>query len=181
MRASGGPAACPAIFLVLASCRDLLFKSLPVAKTTVRLDTLTAPMRRYQQDTVTLGWEERLRARARRRSDGGFEFATTLPRGTILRDEDCFVFEPQQMAIRVVELEEPMLVVRPLDHREWGLFAYHIGNSHQPMMIIDDAMVCPDALGMDQILKYHAIPFVRECRPFTPVGQVPDHQHPIAR
>jgi urease accessory protein len=158
-----------------------LFKSLPIAKTTVRLETLPAPERAYTQDTVTLGWEERLRARARRRSDAGFEFATTLPRGTILRNGDCFIFEPPRVLIRVVELDEPMLVVRPSSTREWGLFAYHIGNSHQPMMITDDAIVCPDALGMDQILKYHAIPFVRERRPFTPVGQVSDHQHQIAQ
>lgn len=158
-----------------------MFKSLPVAKITIRLDTLTGSTRGYTRDTITLGWEERLRARARRRSDGGFEFATTLPRGTILRDQDCFVFEAQQIVIRVVELEEPMLVVRPLSHREWGLFAYHIGNSHQPMMMTDEAIVCPDALGMDQILKYHAIPFARERRPFTPVGQMSDHQHQVVR
>ena len=158
-----------------------LFKSLPVAKTTVRLDTLSALPHGYLEDTVTLGWEERLRVRARRRSDGGFEFATTLPRGTVLRSEDCFVFESPQIVVRVVELDEPMLVVRPSTNREWGLFAYHIGNSHQPMMITEDAIVCPDALGMDQILKYHAIPFSREHRPFTPVGQVSDHQHQIAQ
>ena len=158
-----------------------MFKSLPIAKTTISLDSLAPPARGYTHDTVTLGWEERLRARARRRADGGFEFATTLPRGTMLREGDCFVFEPQQIVIRVVELDEPMLVVRPLSHREWGLFAYHIGNSHQPMMITDEAIVCPDALGMDQILKYHAIPFARERRPFTPIGQVSDHQHQIAR
>jgi urease accessory protein UreE len=158
-----------------------LFKPLPVAKTTVRLDTVTALMRSYPHDTVTLGWEERLRARARRRSDGGFDFATALPRGTILRVDDCFVFEAQRMVIRVVELDEPMLVVRPASPREWGLFAYHIGNSHQPMMITEDAMVCPDALGMDQILAYHGIPFVRERRPFTPIGQVSDHQHRMAQ
>jgi hypothetical protein len=34
---------------------------------------------------------------------------------------------------------------------------------------------------MDQILKYHGIPFVRERRPFTPVGQVSDHQHQVTQ
>ena len=130
---------------------------------------------------MTLGWEERLKARARRRSDGGFEFATALPRGTVLRQDDCFVFDAQRIVVRVVEREEPMLVVRPKDHREWGVFAYHIGNSHQPVMIADDAIVCPDALGMDQLLKYHAIPFLRERRRFTPLGQSSDHQHQLAR
>jgi urease accessory protein len=130
---------------------------------------------------VTLGWEERLRARARRRSDRGFEFATALPRGTVLQEDDCFVFDAQRIVVRVVEREEPMLVVRPKDHREWGVFAYHIGNSHQPVMIVDDAIVCPDALGMDELLKYHAIPFFREHRRFTPLGQISDHHHQLAQ
>jgi urease accessory protein UreE len=154
-----------------------MFKSLPVAKKIDRFDTLSGDALAFERDTVTLGWEERLRGRARRHSDRAFEFATALPRGTILREDDCFVFDAQRIVVRVIELEEPMLVVRPKDHREWGVFAYHIGNSHQPVMIADDAIICPDALGMDQLLKYHAIPFVREHRRFTPLGQLSDHQH----
>jgi len=150
-------------------------------KTIDRYDRLSGAVLQFRRDSVTLSWEERLRARARRRSDGGFEFATALPRGTMLREGDCFVFDAERTVVRVAELDEPMLVVRPANSREWGLFAYHIGNSHQPMMITDDAMVCPDALGMDQILTYHAIPFVRERRPFTPLGQISDHQHSITR
>lgn len=158
-----------------------MFKSIPVAKNIDRLDTLSDAVRGFERDIVTLAWEERLRARARRRSDLGFEFATALPRGTILYEDDCFVFDAQRLLVRVVELEEPMLVVRPKDHREWGVFAYHIGNSHQPVMIAADAIICPDALGMDQLMKYHAIPFVRERRRFTPLGQPSDHQHQLTR
>jgi urease accessory protein UreE len=154
-----------------------LFKSLPVAKNVAPLLTLSGAVPGFARDTVTLGWEERLRARARRRSDLGFEFATALKRGTILREDDCFVFDAHRIIVRVVELAEPMLVVRPKDHREWGVFAYHIGNSHQPVMIADEAIICPDALGMDQLLTYHAIPFAREVRRFTPIGQASDHQH----
>ena len=158
-----------------------MFKSLPVAKKTDRLETLPEAVLGFERDNVTLGWEERLRARARRQSDRGFDFATALPRGTILYHDDCFVFDAQRIIVRVVELDEPMLVVRPASHHEWGLYAYHIGNSHQPMMITGDAIVCPDALGMDQILAYHAIPFLREQRRFTPIGQVADHQHQLSR
>ena len=178
MRAGGGAAVGAAVFPVL---RRPLFKSIPVVKKIDRCERLSDAAVRFERDSVTLGWEERLRARARRRSDAGFEFATALPRGTILRQDDCFVFEAERTVVRVVELDQPMLVVRPPNSREWGLFAYHIGNSHQPMMITDDAMVCPDALGMDQILTYHGIPFVRERRPFTPLGQISDHQHSMAR
>jgi urease accessory protein UreE len=158
-----------------------MFKSLPVSKATDRLETLSGDVLGFEHDSVTLGWEERLRGRARRRSDRGFEFATALPRGTVLHEDDCFVFDAQRIVVRVVEREEAMLVVRPKDHREWGVYAYHIGNSHQPVMIADDAIVCPDALGMDELLKYHAIPFLREHRRFTPLGQISDHQHQLAR
>lgn len=157
-----------------------MFKSVPVAKNAERFDSLPQEARAFEADTLTLGWEERLRARARRRSDAGFEFATALRRGTVLRQDDCFVFAGERRIVRIVELEEAMLVVRPAGNREWGIFAYHIGNSHQPVMVADDAIVCPDALGMDQLLTYHGIPFTRELRRFTPLGQLSDHQHQIA-
>jgi urease accessory protein UreE len=157
-----------------------MFKSLPIAKRVDRFDALSAEVLAFERDTVTLGWEDRLKTRSRRQSDGGIEYATALPRGTIIYEGDCFVFEARRIVIRVVELEEPMLVVRPASNVEWGLFAYHIGNSHQPMMIAGDAMICPDALGMDQILAFHQIPFVREHRRFTPIGQMSDHQHQLS-
>src|SRR5262245_29962706 len=102
-----------------------MFKSLPIAKSTVRHDALPAEATGFAGHTVTLGWEERLRTRARRRSGDGFEFATALPRGTILYEDDCFIFDSARILVRVVELAEPMLVVRPGNQREWGLFAYH--------------------------------------------------------
>ena len=135
----------------------------------------------YLRETLTLGWEERLRARARRVSDQGFEFATVLERGQVLRDGDCFVFDHPGRVVRVIEQAEPVFVVRPRTARESALFTYHIGNSHQPMMLVNAEVVCPDVQGMEQVLRYHGIPFVRERRPFTPVGQIPDHHHQVTR
>jgi urease accessory protein UreE len=83
--------------------------------------------------------------------------------------------------IRVVEQHEPVLVIRPEHPQQWAVFAYQIGNSHQPLMIDLDAIVCPDVLGMAQILTFHRIPFHREDRPFTPLGHIADHQHQLAR
>ena len=72
-------------------------------------------------------------------------------------------------------LEERVLVVRPTTTTEWALWSYHIGNSHQPLMIAADVIVCADLPGMEQVLTYHAIPFAREQRAFTPVSQAPGH------
>ena len=154
-----------------------MFTSIPTARDLTTLDAIPARAAGYPRDTVTLGWEERVKARARRRSDGGLEFATTLARGTVLRDGDCFVFDTPPVIVRVVESAEPVLVIRPETPADWALFAYHIGNSHQPMMVDGAGIVCPDYLGMSQVLEYYGIAFTREERPFTPIGQIPGHRH----
>ena len=158
-----------------------VFKALPVVEEVHRAEALPEGSGAYARDTITLGWEERLRSRGRRRSDGGLEFGTSLPRGTTLRAADCLLVHALRAVVVVVEREEPVLVVEPRTSAEWGLFGYYIGNSHQPVMLTDRAIVCPDILGMAQVLEQHGISFVRASRPFTPVGLLDwyasGHQH----
>jgi urease accessory protein len=154
-----------------------VFKSLPVVREIHRAQSLPEAAHDYPRDTITLGWEERLRTRGRRRSDRGVEFGMALPRGTVLRDGDCFVLDRPSLVVAIVEREEPVLVVEPRTPAEWGLYAYYIGNSHQPLMITDWAIVCPDAPGMEQVLVQHGIAYSRCILAFTPVGPVVDHRH----
>lgn len=153
------------------------FKTLPTATDVVREGELSEPASSFARDTITLGWEDRLRTRGRRATDSGVEFGTALPRGTVLRAGDCLVVVGLRLVIIVVEQPEPVLVVRPGTPAEWGLYGYQIGNSHQPMMITDDEIVCPDVPGMGQVLDQHAIAFTRAMRAFTPVGLTVDHRH----
>jgi urease accessory protein UreE len=157
-----------------------LLRSLPVVSAAVRPDDLPEGVRAFHRDAITLSWEDRLKTRARRRSNRGVEFATALPRGTMLRQDDCLVLPTLNVVVRVVELSEAVLVVHPATPTLWALYAYQIGNSHQPIMLTDDALICPDILGMEQVLTYHGIPFDREERPFTPVSQVPSHGHVLS-
>ena len=154
-----------------------VFKSLPVVDEVHRVDRLPPHVRTYARDLVTLGLEERLRARGRRRTDTGLEFGTALPLGTVLQNGDCFVCETPAVVIVVAEREEPVLVVHPKSTRDWGLFAFQIGNSHQPAMFTDEAIVCPDGPWTEQVLVYHRIPFTRASRTFTPSGRPADHRH----
>jgi urease accessory protein len=156
-----------------------IFKSIPSVSETCRGEALPGRARAYARDTITLGWEDRMRGRARRRSDNGSEFATTLVRGTILRAGDGLVVDELELVVLVVERAEPVFVVRPTNPEEWGLFGYQIGNSHQPMMIADGAIVCADLPGMQQILEQHNIPFERAMSAFTPVGGAASHGHPV--
>lgn len=133
--------------------------------------------RTFARDTVTLGWEDRTHVHGRRRTDGGVEFGTSLPRGTVLRAGDCFTLDSERLVVSVVEREDPVFVIEPRTPREWGLFAYHIGNRHQPLMITDEALVCPDVPGVEQLLLQHRIRYVRATRPFTPAAAVAGHHH----
>lgn len=153
-----------------------VFKSLPVACQVLR--ALPDAAAAYARDSITLGWEERRRARGRRRSDRGFEFGTALERGTVLRAGDWLVIEAAETAIEVRERPESVFVITPRTPCESALFGYHIGNSHQPVMVTDTAIVCLDLPGMAEVLAYHRIPFARAVRPFTPVGlDGPAHRH----
>src|SRR5207248_3131826 len=122
----------------------------------------------WLRDTVTLGWEDRTHAHGKRRTDRGVEFGTSLPRGTVLRAGDWLVLDPEHLVVAIIERPEPVFVIEPRTPQEWGLFAYHIGNRHQPLMITEAALVCPDAPGVEQLLQQHRMPYTRSTMPFTP-------------
>src|SRR5947209_442338 len=109
---------------------------------------LPAASHEWPRDTVTLGWEDRTHAHGRRRTDGGVKFGTSLPRGTVLRSGDCLLLDPERLIVVVAERAEPVLVIEPRSQTEWALFAYHIGNRHQPVMITERSIVCPDVPGV---------------------------------
>jgi urease accessory protein len=133
--------------------------------------------RHYTRDTITLGWEDRTHVHGRRRTDGGVEFGTSLPRGTVLHAGDCLVLDGDRLVVSVIERAEPVFVVEPRSPTEWALFAYHIGNRHQPVMITDRSLVCPDVPGVEQLLQQHHMPYTRARLPFTPAATVAGHQH----
>jgi urease accessory protein len=133
--------------------------------------------RGYARDTITLGWEERTHVHGRKRTDGGVEFGASLPRGTVLRAGDLVVLDSPPLVVLVVERAEPVFVVTPTTSQEWALFAYHIGNRHQPLMVTDAGLVCPDVPGVEQVLRQHRMPYTRETMPFTPASTAVGHQH----
>lgn len=133
--------------------------------------------RSYDRDTITLGWEERTHAHGRRRTDGGVEFGTSLPRATVLHAGDCLLLGRERLVVSVIERAEPVFVIEPRSATEWALFAYHIGNRHQPIMITERSLVCPDVPGVEQLLQQHHMPYVRSTLPFTPAAAVAGHQH----
>jgi urease accessory protein len=148
-----------------------------VVEQTHREDALPLKARGYAHDTLTLGWDDRLRVRGHRRSDGGVAFGLSLSRGTILRGGDCLVLDEAKTVIVVIERPEPVFLLEPRTPQEWGLFAYHIGNRHLPLMITEAGIVCPDVAGVEQLLEQQHIPFVLATLAFTPAMSVANHHH----
>ena len=148
-----------------------------VVDKTIRESELPDAARGYGRETITLGWEERVQAHGRRQSDEGVEFGLALPRGSVLRAGDCFVLDAARMVVTVVERPEPVFVIEPRSAQEWALYAYHIGNRHQPVMITASALVCPDVPGVAQLLHQQHIPHSRAMLPFTPATAAAGHQH----
>src|SRR5262245_14111026 len=140
-------------------------------------DALPGTTRGYAGGTLTLGWDDRLRVHGSRRSDGAVAFGLSLPRGTILRGGDCLVVDEAKTVVVVVERPEAVFLIEPRTPQEWGLFAYHIGNRHQPLMITEAGIVCPDAAGVEQLLEQQRIPFVRPPLAFTPALSGAGHRH----
>ncbi len=152
-----------------------MFRRLPIADAVFTLDRLPAGLIDCPRDRVTIGWQERMTPRARLRTEGGVEFGTSLAPGVVLREGDCLALEQPPLVVVVRERDEPVLVARAASAAQAARWAYYIGNSHQPLMIADDALVCADVPGMEQVLAYHAIPFTREQRTFTPESTGPEH------
>src|SRR5262249_58326700 len=92
-RAGDGAAAGAALFSVLMTIVEHVYRN----------SDLPDGARAFGRDTVTLGWEDRTHVHGRRHTDGGVEFSTSLPRGTVLRAGDCFVLDAERLIVSIVE------------------------------------------------------------------------------
>lgn len=127
----------------------------------------SAEAENYRRDTITLAFEDRRRGHGKRRSDGGMEFAISLPSGTLLKGGDCFVLAAEKMIVEVREAPEAVYVVHPKTPQEWAYFAYHVGNRHQQVMIGETELIFLQNPAVRSLLEQLRIPFDTAMRPFT--------------
>jgi urease accessory protein len=147
-----------------------------IEQTTSR-DALGPQHASFRRDTITLTWEDRRQGHGKRRSDGGVEFAISLPNGTILKAGDCLVLADAATVIEVREASEPVYVIRPKTPQEWAYYAYHVGNRHQPVMIADSELIFPKSAAVRSLLEQFHVEFTTEERPFTAALAQVGHSH----
>jgi len=131
----------------------------------------------YRRDTLTLGWEDRRQGHGRRRSDGGLEFAISLPSGTILKRGDFLILQSEKAIVAIEEAPEPVYIIRPATPGEWAYYAYHVGNRHQQVMIGDTELIFLQNPAVRSLLEQLHVHFESGVRPFTGALASVGHTH----
>jgi urease accessory protein len=131
----------------------------------------------YRRDTLTLTWQDRRQGHGRRTSDGGLEFAISLPGGTVLKGGDCMILEPERTIVTVREASEPVYVVCPKTPQDWAYFAYHVGNRHQEVMIGESELIFLQNPAVRSLLEQLHAHFESGQRPFTAALVNVGHSH----
>ena len=101
----------------------------------------------WKQETLTVTWEARQKSHTKLKTDSGLEFAISFAVGTILKDGDYLLLEPEKVCVEVKPAPEPVYVLSPSDNQQWANWAYQIGNRHQLLMLTDTEIVCPQNPG----------------------------------
>jgi urease accessory protein len=87
--------------------------------------------------TVTLAFDDRHRRRLVLRDDTGEPFTLDLPRAAALTEGDGLELEGGGF-LRVRAAPERLLEVRPVSPVHAARLAWHLGNRHAPVQVLDD-------------------------------------------
>jgi urease accessory protein UreE len=148
-----------------------------VVEQIVQADALDAQYKGYRRDSLTLKWDERRQGHGRRSSDTGLEFAISLPGGTILKEGDNLVLEPERTIVSIREASEPVYIVRPRTPQEWAYYAYHVGNRHQEVMIGDTELIFLQNPAVRSLLEQMHVDYELGQREFTAALVNVGHSH----
>ena len=94
--------------------------------------------------TLTLPYEARRKSRQKVVLDGGDEAGVILPWGETLRHGDL-IASSTGLVVRIVAAPEPVMLVRCSHPRELARVAYHLGNRHVAVEVMEGTLkISPD-------------------------------------
>jgi len=147
-----------------------------------------------QTDAVALPWDTRCRTRLRVTLESGREAGIVLPRSERLRDGDrlCGDAGGELHVVTVLAAEERLLEVRATELLALTRAAWHLGNRHVPVQVVDiltlrlpvDRVLADllEGLGLD--VREVVAPFEPEGGAYGQVGSdlhATDHTHMLDR
>jgi urease accessory protein UreE len=148
-----------------------------VVENVIPLSNLNARQATYRRGAITLTWEDRRKGHGRRMSDSQIEFAISLPNGTVLKGDDCFVLDTIETVVVVQEAVESVYVIRPRTPQEWAYYAYQVGNRHQSIMIGDSELICLQNPAVRSLFDQLHVAYTTDARPFTAALAAIGHSH----
>jgi urease accessory protein len=90
-------------------------------------------------DRVVLDYDDRHRRRVAMTAKKGTAFLLDLPASTALHGGDALVLEDGRL-IEVIAAPEPLLELRCADARHLARLAWHLGNRHLPVQMLERAV-----------------------------------------
>lgn len=119
---------------------------------------------------VTLTYDDRHRRRMRLTTDGGMDFLLDLERAALLRDGDGLQLDDGNW-VAVAAAPEDVVDVRGETPRATARLAWHLGNRHLPVQILDDGAI---RFLYDHVIEEMVVGLggkaERISAPFTPEG-----------
>jgi urease accessory protein len=118
-------------------------------------------------DDLVLPYDRRQKARQRVRLRSGREAGLFLPRGTTLKNGDRLATETG-MLLKVVAAEETVSIAKVRDHLQLAAIAYHLGNRHVAVQILEDRLVYLHDHVLDDMAKGLGASITVTRQPFEP-------------
>lgn len=119
---------------------------------------------------VTLTYDDRHRRRMRLRTEEGMDFLLDLERAALLRDGDGLQLDDGSW-VAVAAAPEDVVDVRGETPRATARLAWHLGNRHLPVQILDDGAI---RFRFDHVIAEMVTGLggavERKSAPFTPEG-----------
>ncbi|HAE01134.1 MAG TPA: urease accessory protein UreE [Rhodospirillaceae bacterium] len=134
--------------------------------------------------TATLDLDQRNRRRLKLQDDQGQAFLLDLPKAVTLRQGDGLELQDGGM-IRIVEAPEPVADALGVSPAATARLAWHLGNRHLPVQILDDGTIRfrADAVieamveGLGAVVKRHDAPFTPEAGAYDAANTGHGHHH----
>ena len=148
--------------------------SLPRARTVLPVGAWTPD---DGDDRITLDFDARHRRRMRMTSDGGTAFILDLAQATQLREGDGLVLDNGRR-IRVVTAPENLLEVRCTSAQQLARVAWHLGNRHLTVQVVDQVIRLRDDYVIADMLRHMGAEVATVRKPFDPEsGAYSGHGH----
>lgn len=134
--------------------------------------------------TVTLAYDDRHRRRIKMTADNGIDFLLDLKQATYLGDGDLLELDNGHF-IEVCAAQEEVLDVKCDSLEETARIAWHVGNRHTPIQVLDGGVL---RLRYDHVLQHmveglggqcekKTAPFAPEPGAYTQSGGGHGHDH----